>query len=305
MNDPLISIILCTYNGGKFLEEQIDSLLHQTYNNIEIIISDDASTDNTITILDKYKHYTTIKIFFQPKNIGSAKSFEFCLRQSRGEFIAFSDQDDIWMPGKIQKMYEAIGDSYLLYSDSELVNESGQSLHKNLSQLRRMYSGDQTTGFVFSNVVWGHAMFINKKLLNYILPIPADIPHDGWIGFRATMLTGIKFLNMPLTKYRQHETSVTKTIAVKAVPRSAEKKYKDFQKKLYWIAVMRDHERSEYKLFYSRLYELYKRKENERYVWRLFFFLLNNRKAFFMFTYKKWLSQVIEIFKQARGESIS
>jgi glycosyltransferase involved in cell wall biosynthesis len=303
MNEPLISIVLCTYNGERFIGEQVESLIHQSYKNIEIIISDDASTDNTVAILEKYRDHPVIKLFLQSSNTGSGKNFEFALKQARGGFIAFSDQDDTWLPEKIQKMFDAIGDSYLLYSDSELVNESGESLHKKLSQLRRMYTGDQTTGFVFSNVVWGHAMFINRKLLGDILPIPAGIPHDGWMGFRAATITGIKYLDIPLTKYRQHEATVTKTIAVKAEPRSAEKRYKDFEEKLYWIGIMRDHERSAYKPFYSRLYDLYKRKGNGRYVWTLFFFLLSHRKEFFMFTRKKWLSQVIEMLKQARGES--
>ena len=303
MNEPLISIVLCTYNGERFIREQVDSLLNQTYKNIEIIISDDASTDDTVIILRQYRDHPAIKLFLQTSNTGLGKNFEFALKQARGEFIAFSDQDDVWMPEKIQKMLEAVGDSYLLYSDSELVNESGESLHKKLSQLRRMYTGDQTVGFVFSNVVWGHAMFINRKLLGYILPIPARIPHDGWTGFRAATITGITYLDIPLTKYRQHEATATKTIAVKAESRSAEKRYKDFEEKLYWIGVMRDHERSEYKPFYSRLYDLYKKKENGNYQWKLLFFLLNHRRQFFMFTRKKWISQVIEMLKQARGES--
>jgi glycosyltransferase involved in cell wall biosynthesis len=186
MNNSLISIILCTYNGERFLEEQLNSLLSQTYDNMEIIISDDASTDDTVRILEKYKDHPAVKTFFQPVNIGSIKNFEFALRQAQGGYIAFSDQDDIWMPEKIQKMHDAIGDSYLVYSDSELMDESGKSLHKNLSDLRRMYSVSQTTGFIFSNTVWGHAMFINSKLLQYILPIPENIPHDGWTGFKAT-----------------------------------------------------------------------------------------------------------------------
>jgi hypothetical protein len=106
-----------------------------------------------------------------------------------------------------------------------------------------------------------------------------------------------------LTKYRQHEATVTKTIAVKAGARTVNKRYRDFEEKLYWIGVMRDNERAEHKPFYSRLYDLYKRKETGRYSWTLFFFLLRYRKDIFMFTRKKWISQVIEMLKQARGES--
>lgn len=303
MSLPLISMVLCTYNGEKFIEEQINSLLKQTYSNIEIIISDDASADNTAAILNKYKTNSVIKVFLQQTNLGSIKNFEFAIRQTRGEFITFSDQDDIWLPDKIQTMYDAIGGSYLIYSDSELIDETGNSLHTKLSQLRRMYTGNQTTGFVFSNVVWGHAMLIDRKLVEHVIPIPKDIAHDIWMGFKATTITGIRYLDIPLTKYRQHQATFTKTIAVKARPRSREKRYRDFEKELQWIGIMRDHEREDYKALYSQLYNLYSQKSMGRYVWRLFFFLLWHRKDLFMFTRKKWISHIVEIFKQARGES--
>ncbi|MEI9807505.1 MAG: glycosyltransferase [Bacteroidota bacterium] len=286
-----------------FLKEQMDSLLAQTYAYIEIIISDDASNDSTRQILKEYETNPSITLFFQEKNLGAGKNFEFAVKQAKGAFIAFSDQDDIWLPEKIEAMYRAIGDSFLIYSDSELVDENGNSLHKNLSSLRRMYTGDQAKGFVFSNVVWGHAMLINSQSLPSVIPVPAGIPHDIWMGFKAATITGIKYLDRPLTKYRQHADTVTKTIAVKAVSKPAAIKYEEFTNKLYWIGIMRDHERPERKEFYQRLYELYAQKSTGRYGFKLLFFLLRHRAALFMFTRKKWTSQVIELIKQARGVS--
>src|SRR5438477_882164 len=98
---PLISIVLCTYNGEKFLREQIDSLLNQTYPNLEIIISDDASIDTTSQILETYKSDQRVKLFLQPHNSGSSKNFDFAIQKAKGEFIAFSDQDDIWLQENI------------------------------------------------------------------------------------------------------------------------------------------------------------------------------------------------------------
>src|SRR4029079_11886064 len=106
-------------------------------------------------------------------------------------------------------------------------------------------------------------------------------------------LTGIKYLNEPLTLYRQHESTVTKTIAVKTSSRSKEKLWADFEKQLHWIGVMRDHERPAQKEFYERLYELYNKKRNGSYQWPLFFFLPKNRKWFFMFTKKNLTSQLV------------
>ncbi len=302
MNDPLISIVLCTYNGERFLEEQVRSLLQQTYPNVEIIISDDASVDSTPLLLQQYENIPSVQLFFQEKNLGPIKNVEFAINQTRGEFIAFSDQDDIWLPEKIEKLYRAIGKSWLVYSDSELVDDEGNSLHKKLSGLRRMYSGDKTKGFVFSNVVWGHTMLINRQLLKESIPIPQQIPHDIWMGFKAATITGITYLDEVLAKYRMHTATVTKTIAATAKPRSSARRYADFKNKLYWIGVMRDHERPQEKGFYNQLYELYSGKEKGRFNWKLFWFLLRYQKELFLFTRKRWTSRVVELWKQARGE---
>src|SRR6478609_835146 len=138
---PLISIVLCSYNGAKFIDEQIQSLLQQTYPNLEIIISDDASTDGTQAILKKYKTHPAFKIFLQQTNLGPIKNVAFALQQAIGSFIAFCDQDDIWLPQKIETLHAQIGDDLLVYCDSELVDEHGQSLHKKISDVRNMYTG--------------------------------------------------------------------------------------------------------------------------------------------------------------------
>ena len=101
MSDPLISIVLCCYNGKQFIKQQIDSLLDQTYPNIEIIISDDASADGTVQILEEFRSEQRIQLFFQPTNLGSSRNFEFAVGKTHGELIAFSDQDDIWLPSKV------------------------------------------------------------------------------------------------------------------------------------------------------------------------------------------------------------
>src|SRR6266542_4389331 len=202
MGDSLVSIILCTYNGELFIKEQLDSLLWQTYPNIEIIISDDASSDGTVNILKQYMHDKRIKIVLQQKNLGPVKNFEYAASLSKGKYIAFADQDDIWLPQKLEKLVASIKDSYLVFSDSFLINEYGNKMNIQLSQLRCMFSTNDTRGFIFSNVVWGHAMLIHKNLLPYVLPIPSQIPHDIWMAINATIVTGIRYLNEPLTLYQ-------------------------------------------------------------------------------------------------------
>lgn len=234
--------------------------------------------------------------------MGPVRNFEFATRLATGEYIAFCDQDDIWLPEKIEKLYNSIGDHWLVYCDSVLINEDGQSLQKNLSQLRKMESTGDSRGFIFSNVVWGHAMLINKRLLSHVLPIPADIPHDIWFAVKATTLTGIKYLNIPLTLYRQHPQTVTTTISKKAVTRKNEIRFKDFEDKLFWIASLRNNTSEARKPFYDELYRLYAEKAKGRFARALFFFMLKHQAVLFQFTYKSLASRIIEIRKQCRGE---
>jgi len=304
MNKPLVSIILCTYNGEKFLKEQLDSLINQTYSNFEIIVSDDCSTDNTRIVLNDYAHISNVHLYYKKQNEGYIKNFETAASLCNGTFIAFSDQDDIWVPNKIETLVNNIGTYLLVYSDSLLVNELGESLNKKLSDISVMYSGKSTRGFILWNVVWGHTMLIKKELLECCLPIPNNIPHDIWMAFKATTLSGIVYVNEVLTYYRQHSNTVTRITYNKdqvAKRRAYEERFKEFETKLNWFKIMRDHERFEEKTFYTNLVNFYAEK-NKAFSWKLFFFMLKHHKDLFMFRRKKLLSQIIEIRKQSRFE---
>src|SRR3954452_7649645 len=138
MPHPLISIIVCTYNGEKFLKEQIESIINQTYPNLQIIIADDASTDNTTKIISAYTSLSNIKIIQRTDNVGYSQNFYNAALEAEGEYIAFSDQDDVWLPNKIATLYGAIGNYFLVYGNSKLIDESGNELNKKLSDIRRM-----------------------------------------------------------------------------------------------------------------------------------------------------------------------
>ena len=277
-------------------------MLQQTYTNIEIVISDDGSKDGTRSVLEQYHTDARFQITYQTETLGAIKNFEAATKKATGKYLVFCDQDDIWLPEKIEKLYNAIGDHWLVYSDSILIDEEGQSLQKNLSGLRKMYSGADSRGFVFSNVVWGHTMMVNRELLPYVIPIPDKMPHDIWFALKATLYTGIIYVDEPLTLYRQHSQTVTTTIAQKAITRLHEKRYKDFEEKLNWIGLIKEAERGNRKLFYEKLYEFFSLKANGKFVWPLFFFLLKNKDVLFQFTNKSSISRIIEIRKLSRGE---
>ena len=97
MKDKTIDILLATYNGEKYVAEQIDSILNQTYKNIHLIISDDCSTDNTRKILSQYENNERVEIHLQENNLGYIKNFEFLLKQVKNELYMLSDQDDFWL----------------------------------------------------------------------------------------------------------------------------------------------------------------------------------------------------------------
>jgi glycosyltransferase involved in cell wall biosynthesis len=185
MNHPLVSILLCTYNGADYIEEQIQSILLQTYPNIELIISDDVSTDNTRCILKKYLNHPAVNIFFNEKNVGLQKNIEIAFSASKGNFICFADQDDYWLPEKVERLFIAIDKYSLVYSDSKLVDAEGNYLDKNLSDFRKLQDVFDSKGFSVDNAVSGHTMMATRELLQCAFPIPPEHFHDWWIAVVA------------------------------------------------------------------------------------------------------------------------
>jgi glycosyltransferase involved in cell wall biosynthesis len=208
-NPPLVSIVMATYNGELFLTDQIDSLLQQDYPNLELIIVDDASTDQTVPMLAAYAAADSrIRLFQNERNIGYIKTFERGLSLAQGSFISLSDQDDVWLPGKISRLMEAIGDHPLVYSDSVLIDAGGNSLGRKLSQQKRLTDFSDCLSYAIGGSAPGHAMLCRKELIDRCFPFPDIFPHDYWIGFRATCMGTMKYLDVPLTFYRQHRLNV-------------------------------------------------------------------------------------------------
>ncbi len=205
----LVSIIICTYNGENYVKEQLESLLNQTYKNIEILIIDDLSTDNTIPIVKKIaQKNNNISIHTFKNNVGYIKNFERGIALANGELIALSDQDDWWFPTKIEKLVIQIGDYDLAYCDSSFVDENLKPLNNSFSTIKNMISGKNCIPFLIDNCVSGHAMLFKKELFNLAKPFSKNIPHDWWLTFFATNNNGIIYINEPLIKYRHHQTNI-------------------------------------------------------------------------------------------------
>lgn len=113
-----VAVVMCTYNGGEFLREQLDSILAQTYPVAEIIVQDDCSTDSTMEILRSYaSRHDIIKVWRNDRNLGFNLNFKSAVMRATADFVAISDQDDVWMPHKIERQVAAIGRCNICYSD--------------------------------------------------------------------------------------------------------------------------------------------------------------------------------------------
>lgn len=206
----LVSIIVATYNGEKFIAAQLDSLVQQTYRNTEIIILDDGSTDNTRQILQEYaSRFKNIQLIFNETNLGYIKNFEKGCALAKAEFISFCDQDDVWDRNKTTELMQALGNASLVYCDDYLVNEKLESLNRKHSDLKNLASFDNCLYFATDNCVGGHNMIIKKEALQKMLPFPAIMPHDLWCAFNACFYGGIKYVDQPLVMWRQHENNIT------------------------------------------------------------------------------------------------
>ena len=209
-----VDILLATYNGEKYLKEQIESILNQTYKNIQIIISDDCSKDATREILKEYENNEKIKVFYQEKNLGYVKNFEFLLQQVESDIYMLSDQDDVWKKEKVEKTIEKLKQENLdlVFGDLEVVDENLNTICKSYNKYMHLehkiekYSKDYRLQYIY-NCMTGCTMASKKEWLDKILPLPTNskyMIHDYWIGLIIALNGKVGYLKEPYILYRQH-----------------------------------------------------------------------------------------------------
>ena len=198
---------MATYNGAKYLSEQLESILVQTIPVDEIIIVDDCSTDHTWAILSNYvDRYAKIKIYRNELNIGVVKTFESALTLCSGEFIALSDQDDVWLPDKLEILLQNLKeDNDLVHSNAYLCDEA-LNVYALYSDVKKMHiKRNNFIDYLNFNDVSGCTALFTKSLLDKILPMPDGFwMHDHYIAIMARYYGNIIYVNKPLIKYRQH-----------------------------------------------------------------------------------------------------
>jgi glycosyltransferase involved in cell wall biosynthesis len=217
MNSELASIVLATFNGEEFLRQQMDSILGQTYQNFELIVVDDMSTDETLSILNQYAALDDrIHVFPTGKNLGVVDNFERGLRLAKGEYIALSDQDDVFRKDKIELLINALKDNPnrdLVVSDLSLIDENDVEFAISMWRYQKLkpQQGKPIRRLLYLNFATGCAMMFRRRLLKIALPFPpACLVHDWWLAVVAASSKGggICLVGEQLTAYRQHGSNV-------------------------------------------------------------------------------------------------
>lgn len=210
---------MCTFNGSKYLDEQINSILSQDYSNVELIVVDDCSTDDTWYKLETWvQKNNRVKIYRNENNIGYNKNFEKAISLATGDLIAISDQDDIWLPSKISKQVKTFNDANVMLSHTRSVRLENNRLRYKSASLHRHFNGNDTRKLFMFNQINGHDMMFRKSLVEKVLPIPVGIMYDWWIAVTATCYGSIASVNEFLVHHRIHSSNsvfTTKSFAPK------------------------------------------------------------------------------------------
>ena len=230
----MIEILLATYNGERFLPEQIESITSQSFTDYQILASDDNSSDCTFEILRSYESVLGEKIRVVQSNTHSAKeNFYNLLDMADAEYIALCDQDDFWESDRLEKSLKAIQrlekrygkeTPILVHSDLEIVDENLNSQNKKMSELtgiseaikyakkesKYLYTISTEKSFsryLVENKITGNTVIINKALLDIYKRPKVSFMHDWWLGLIAFTFGKVGYLNECLVKYRQHESN--------------------------------------------------------------------------------------------------
>lgn len=218
-DNPLVSIALASYNGEKYLAQQLESIIRQDYKNLEIVISDDNSTDRTVEIIESFA-VRDPRIRFLPNDghRGYVKNFMRAFHACHGTLISPSDQDDIWAPDKTRRLVESLGDANLVYCDSRLVDDKNSPLGMNFSDTTEMLTGNDSRSLLLCTSICGHAMMFRSELLKHVGSLENVAYIDWLLSFLAMEHGRVYYLNEVLVNWRQHENSTTFHVRDKKKP---------------------------------------------------------------------------------------
>ncbi|WP_082893483.1 glycosyltransferase family 2 protein [Rufibacter ruber] len=219
MTTPLVSIAMATYNGEKFLEEQLASIFNQTHPNLEVVVCDDISTDRTIDILQQYALTHNLKYTVNRERLGVVQNFSNAISMASGDYVALADQDDVWLPTKIENSLQKLLllerqssplTPALVFTDLQVVDEQLQPLYPSYWEFMKLNPSNwYLNRILVENVMTGCTALMNKPLLEIALPIPNQaLMHDTWLLLTAASFGKVSFLQERTVLYRQHPQNV-------------------------------------------------------------------------------------------------
>ncbi|QHW00495.1 glycosyltransferase family 2 protein [Spirosoma endbachense] len=211
-----ISVCMATYNGERFIREQIESILPQLGFDDELIVSDDASTDSTLTIIRQFAD-NRIRIVTNHSSRSATRNFENALHHSTGDIIFLSDQDDVWFFNKVKTMMTYLHNHDLVVSDCDFIDEKGQLLGG--SFFEHFHSNAGLLKNFVKNTFLGNCMAFRRTLLDRALPFPKELHEatrylvyqDVWLGLLANSLFRVVFIPEKLSCFRRHANNASPT----------------------------------------------------------------------------------------------
>jgi glycosyltransferase involved in cell wall biosynthesis len=206
-----ISVCMATCNGSRFIREQLESILPQLGPDDELIVSDDASTDDTLKIVGSYQD-SRIQILSGNVFRSPVRNFEHALLHASGQILVLSDQDDIWLPGRLDLIHERLDDESeqvsLIMMDGEVVDAHGTCLMESIFLANR--SGSGILKNLYDNTYTGCCLAFTRPLLEIALPFPQRIPmHDMWLGIIAEIFGRVEFVPVKTIRYRRHAANTS------------------------------------------------------------------------------------------------
>lgn len=206
-----VSVAMATYNGERFVETQLRSILEQLDPDDEIVIVDDASTDRTRERIAAFSD-PRIRLHANGRNEGVFRSFERALRMTSGDVVFLADQDDVWLPGKRSRLSEALESDAAVtvaISDAQVIDADGHVVAPSFMALRGGFRAGLASTLV-KNRYLGCAMAFKRRLLDVALPIPPDVPmHDMWLGAVSGLVGRTVYVDRALMQYRRHSANVS------------------------------------------------------------------------------------------------
>jgi GT2 family glycosyltransferase len=200
----LVSVCMATYNGAPYLRTQLDSILAQLGPDDELLVQDDGSSDETLEIIGSYGD-PRIQIVANSSNLGVIATFERCLSRARNPIVFLSDQDDEWLPGKVDAMVAQFDDPRVTGVVTEALIVDADDTLTGESFFALMHSGPGVVHNYVKNSYLGCCMAVRREVLAVALPVPRSVrTHDGWIGITADLMGEVVFLPTPYVRYRRH-----------------------------------------------------------------------------------------------------